>query len=101
MQRSFAIIAICAAAATAAVAAYGFQRFSGTDERAVRASAIPDLEAATQRSPDNADAWKALGRAYRQAGRRDEAVNAYVRAARVKPNDREVIAALRDLAASR
>lgn len=98
MQRSFAVIAVCAAAASAAMAVYGYNRFSGETGSPVGASGVPALEAAVERSPDNAEAWKALGRAHRAAGRTEAAVTAYVRAARLAPRDREVIAALRDLA---
>lgn len=98
MQRPFALFAICAAAASAAMAVYGFNRFSAETGSPVGAGGVAALEAAVERTPDNADAWKALGRAHRAAGRTQAAVTAYVRAARLVPRDREVIAALRDLA---
>ncbi|PJK30983.1 tetratricopeptide repeat protein [Minwuia thermotolerans] len=98
MQRPFAIIAVCAAAASAAMAIYGFNRFSGETGSPVGAGSVSALEAAVERSPGNAEAWKALGRAHRAAGQPQAAVAAYVRAARLAPRDREVIAALRDLA---
>lgn len=100
MQRPFAVIAICAATACAAMAIYGFNRFPGPVESGAggRGGSLPALEAAVERSPDNAEAWKALGRAHRAAGSTGAALSAYVRAARLAPRDREVIAALRDLA---
>lgn len=101
MQRPFAILALAAVIATAAVAFYGYQRNAEANGAGGAGHSIQALEAITAGGSGRASDWKALGRAYRQAGRRDDAVRAYVRAARLAPRDREIITALQDLSAAR
>ncbi|MEC9344882.1 MAG: tetratricopeptide repeat protein [Pseudomonadota bacterium] len=94
------------AAATAAVilaSGYGYVVAARNDAALTlpAGAGIPALEAATRARPDDAGLWKRLARAYRQDGRADDAVAAYVAAARVAPDDAEINAALRDLVANR
>ncbi|WP_416899040.1 MAG: tetratricopeptide repeat protein [Minwuia sp.] len=100
MQPSFAIIAAAAAIAAGGVAWVGADRLSAPGNSTPPAASVAGLEQFVDRNPENVKGWKALGNALRRAGRNAEAADALVRAARLTPNDPEIITALRDLAPS-
>ncbi|MFZ5662518.1 MAG: tetratricopeptide repeat protein [Pseudomonadota bacterium] len=55
------------------------------------AEAIVQLEAEVRREPDQAEAWRLLGRAYTAENRRAEARDALARAARLRPQDPDAL----------
>ncbi len=95
---------VVAVAAALGAAAYGYSTTTagqdGTGTVPTSAS-VAELTAATGRDPGNPALWKQLAQAHRRAGDRTAAISALVRAARLAPDDREINAALRDLADSR
>ena len=92
---------VVAVAAALGAAAYGYSATTDRpgEGRTLSASAsIAELVTVTDRDPGNAALWKQLAQAHRRAGDRPAAISALVRAARLTPDDREINAALRDLA---
>lgn len=92
---------VVAVAAALGAAAYGYSATTaGLDEAGTlpASAGIAELLTATERDPGNAALWKQLAQAHRRAGDRPAAISALVRAARLAPDDREINAALRDLA---
>jgi len=92
---------VVAVAGALGAAAYGYSATTADrgESRTLSASAsIAELATATERDPGNAALWKQLAQAHRRAGDRPAAISALVRAARLAPDDREINAALRDLA---
>jgi hypothetical protein len=59
--------------------------------------AITWFEFATRQSPGDADAWDGLGRAYAEAGRRDDAAAAFARAQEIDPSREELATEIEDL----
>lgn len=100
MQPAYLAIAASALAATVAVAWIGAGRDNTRQDSSNSGLGIADLESRTERAPENAEAWKALAAEYRRRGRLGDSANAYVRAARLTPDDPEIILALKDLAAA-
>lgn len=100
MQPAYLAVAGAALLATAAVTWIAAEQSTEVAQPASTGSGIGALEARVDRAPDNAAAWKELAAEYRRRGRTEEATAAYIRAARLDPDDREIILALRDLAAS-
>jgi len=99
MRPSFLLIAVTAMTAAAAVAWFGANRAPSGSAVTATAGGIAAMEARVERAPEDGEAWKALASTYRQRGRLNEAVNAYVRASRITPDDPEIIRALKDLSA--
>jgi cytochrome c-type biogenesis protein CcmH len=54
---------------------------------------VEGLAAKLAQNPDDLEGWKRLGRAYGVLGERDEAVDAYEHAARLKPDDPAILVA--------
>ncbi|WP_417514336.1 tetratricopeptide repeat protein [Minwuia sp.] len=98
MHRTFAIVALTAALAAGAVAIVGQKQSADGSRPVASGGSVAALETAVQRNPDHADSWRKLARAYRAAGETKKALNAYVRASRIEPSDRETILALQDIA---
>lgn len=99
MRPSFLLIAATAMTAAAAVAWFGASSAPSGSAAKTASGGIAALEARVERAPDDGEAWKVLAATYRQRGRLNEAVNAYVRASRLTPDDPEIIRALKDLSA--
>jgi cytochrome c-type biogenesis protein CcmH/NrfG len=59
---------------------------------------VSRLESKLAKNPDDGDGWKRLGRSYMVMGRYQYAVSAYASAARLLPDDQQVMAALQQLA---
>lgn len=57
-----------------------------TEQETVTGASIEELERQSSSNPEDSGAWRNLGRAYFDAGRFDDAVNAYIRAAQATPN---------------
>lgn len=55
------------------------------------ADAIAQLEAELERSPQQVEGWRLLGRAHRAQGRASESADAFARAARLLPDDPDVL----------
>ena len=55
------------------------------------ADAIAQLEAELERSPQQAEGWRLLGSAYRAQGRASDSADAFARAARLLPDDPDVL----------
>lgn len=55
------------------------------------ADAIAQLEAELERSPQQAEGWRLLGGAYRAQGRASDSAEAFARAARLLPDDPDVL----------
>jgi cytochrome c-type biogenesis protein CcmH/NrfG len=100
MRPTFLVIAAAAVTATVAVTYFGAGHRMDPSVDAPASAGIPALEALAARTPDNSEIWKRLAVAYRRGGRIEDATTAYVRAARISPDDAEIILALRDLAAT-
>jgi cytochrome c-type biogenesis protein CcmH len=56
---------------------------------------VARLAARLETTPDDAEGWRRLARAYRTLGKNDEARAAFARLAALKPDDEEARAALR------
>lgn len=54
-------------------------------------AAVAQLEAELERAPQQAEGWRLLGRAYRAQGRAADAAEAFARAARLLPDDPDVL----------
>jgi tetratricopeptide (TPR) repeat protein len=100
MQPAFVGIAALALAATVAVAWIGAEQGNNVPPVAAAGSGIGGLETRTEQAPEDVEAWKVLAAEYRKRGRTEDAAAAYVRAARLEPDDPEIILALKDLAAA-
>jgi len=61
---------------------------------------VARLEKRMADSPNDGAGWKRLGRSYTVMGRRDDALNAYRKAAALLPDDSEIAASLADLQAN-
>jgi tetratricopeptide (TPR) repeat protein len=97
------LLALTALAAALPAPAAGSQGAPGGDEfsAAIRAYAAGDYAAAAagfgrfiEASPEDANAWYNLGNAYFGAGERGRAIWAWLRAARLRPRDRDARANL-------
>lgn len=55
------------------------------------ADALAQLEAELERSPQQAEGWRLLGRAYAAQGRATESADAFIRAARLLPDDPDML----------
>lgn len=58
---------------------------------------VARLEGKLEKSPNDGEGWKRLGRSYTVMGRYRDAVSAYSRASELLPNDPQVMAALQQL----
>ena len=99
------LVLIFIAALTIAVSALigwiGENRVEGNAASPALPRTLEGLTATAEARPDDAQIWKTLAKAHRNAGQTDQAVAAYVRAARLDPDDREVMRALLDLSGPR
>lgn len=103
MRLDTTLLIAAAAGASLLAAAYG-SIVATPDQGTPRPPAgatLAEFESFARQHAADAAAWKLLGRAYRRAGRTADAIDAYVRAARLAPQDRETNIALRELSAER
>jgi cytochrome c-type biogenesis protein CcmH len=68
---------------------------SGDQQAAFIESMVARLAARLETTPDDAEGWRKLARAYRTMGRADDARAAFARLAAIRPDDEEARAALR------